>query len=210
MTTPQYVVSALRRTVSYVVSGFPSTWLAAGSRTVIAVLTVCLFFAAPAAATVLVPADLTELSRDAGAIVRGRVVAVESRWTEDHRAIETLVTIEAEAALKGSLGATIQFLVPGGTLGRYRSLFVGAPEFVTGERLIVFLGWRAPSYPHLLGLSQGVYRIVPSAVGSVVTPPPLVGPATGQAPIVRGDPSRRPQPLADFEQRVRTLAGARP
>ena len=193
MTTPQYVVSALRRTV-------------------IPVVAACLFQVATPDATVLVPADLTELSRDAGAIVRGRVVAVESRWTDDHRAIETLVTIEAEAALKGSLGSTIQFLVPGGTLGRYRSLFIGAPEFVTGERLVVFLGWRGPSYPYVLGLSQGIYRIVPSANGSesLVTPPPLVSPATGRVPIVRGDPSRRPQPLGEFEQRVRSLTGARP
>ena len=170
----------------------------------------CVFQLVPAGATVLVPSDLGELSRDAGAIVCGRVVAVESRWTGDRRAIETLVTVEAEASLKGSLGATIHFLVPGGVLGRYRSLFVGAPEFSSGERIVVFLGWRAPSYPYVLGLSQGLFRIVPAADGSgwLVTPPPMLAPSTGRVPIVRGDPSRRPQPLAEFEQRVRAFAGA--
>src|SRR5262249_7459645 len=75
-----------------------------------------------ARAAVVVPADLGELSRDARAIVRGGVAAVEGRWTDDRRTIETLVTLEVESTLKGSSGATIQFRVPGGDLGRYRSV----------------------------------------------------------------------------------------
>ena len=138
-------------------------------------------------ATVLVPTDVAELSREAGAIVRGQVVATQSRWTADRRSIETLVTVEAEASLKGSLGSTVQFLVPGGTLGRYQNLVVGAPEFATGQRVVVFLGWTGPSYPYVLGLSQGVFRITPNA--------------SGTAWMVRQTL------LAEFEQRVRLLAG---
>jgi hypothetical protein len=162
-----------------------------------------------AGATVLVPADLGELARDAGAIVRGRVAATEARWTGDRRAIETVVTIEVEESLKGSLGRTVQFVVPGGTLGRYRSLFVGAPQFAAEERVVVFLGWRGPSYPFLLGLGQGVFRVAANATRTeaMVTPPPLIAPAAGSARIVRGDLSRVPMPLAAFEQRVRALAG---
>src|SRR5262245_60719845 len=47
-----------------------------------------------AGATVIVPADLGELSHDARAIARGRVVAVDGRWTDDRRTIETIVTLE--------------------------------------------------------------------------------------------------------------------
>ena len=194
----------------FVVSGLSRTVTPLRIRTLL-LIAACLLPVARAGATVLVPTDLGELSREAGAIVRGRVVAVESRWTGDRRAIETLVTVEAEASLKGSLGATIHFLVPGGVLGRYRSLFIGAPEFSSGERIVVFLGWRAPNYPYVLGLSQGIFRVVPAVDGSgwLVTPPPILALATGRAPIIRGDPSRRPQPLAEFEQRVRALAGGR-
>ena len=46
--------------------------------------------ATSARATVLVPATMGELARDAGAIVRGRVIAAEARFTPDRRAIETL------------------------------------------------------------------------------------------------------------------------
>lgn len=162
-------------------------------------------------ATVLVPATLGDLARDARVIASGRVVDVQPRWTPGRRTIETLVTLEVGEYLKGALGATVQFLVPGGEMGRYRSLFVGAPAFARGQRVVVFLGARAPGIPYILGLSEGVYRLIPAANGSgwLVTPPPVL-PSAGPVavPVVRGDAARRPMPLADFEQRVRALAGA--
>jgi hypothetical protein len=157
-------------------------------------------------ATVLVPASLDDLAREAGAIVRGRVVAVDARITEDRRAIDTIVTLSAEASLKGSLGPNVQFVVPGGTVGRYRRVFVGAPEFAVGQRAIVFLGWSGPSFPYLIGFGQCVFRITDDDRGaSLVTPPMLVPPASGAAAAVRGDVGRRPVPLADFELRVRAM-----
>jgi hypothetical protein len=158
-------------------------------------------------ATVVVPADLGELSRDARAIARGRVAAVEGRWTDDRRTIETIVTLEVESYLKGALGSTLQFRVPGGDLGRYRRIVVGAPEFAVDQRVIVFLGASGPMIPYVLGLNQGVYRIVRADDRSawLVTPPALLPSAAGR--VVRGDPSRRPLELADFEQQVRALAG---
>ena len=163
--------------------------------------------AVPARATVLIGADLGELTHDARAIARGRVVAVDAQWTPDRRTIETLVTLDVESYLKGALGGTVQFRVPGGTLGRFRSIVVGAPELAVDDRVVVFLGARGPSVPYVLGFNQGVFRVVRSGDGSawLVTPPVLLPSAAGTVTIVRGDPSRRPLPLADFEQRVRAL-----
>jgi len=158
-------------------------------------------------ATVLVPVSLDELASEAGAIVRGRVVAAEARFTADRRAIETLVTLETEETLKGSLGPSVQFLVPGGTLGRYRSIFVGAPAFAAGQRVVVFLGWNGPSYPYLLGLGQGVFRLQADGVNAWLITPPIAS-LTATAPVVRGDPARRLMPLAEFEQQVRALVAA--
>jgi hypothetical protein len=163
----------------------------------------------PAQATVLIPADLGELSRDALAIVRGRVAALDAQWTDDRGSIETIVTLEVENYLKGALGATLRFRVPGGELGRFRSIVVGAPEFAIDQHVVVFLGARGPSVPYVLGFSQGVFRLVRAAddSGWMVTPPTIF-PATagGAVAIIRGDPSRRAMRLNDFEQRVRTLA----
>ena len=166
--------------------------------------------AARLSATVLLPADLGDLSRDARAIALGRVVAVDGRWADDRRSIETLVTLDVDAYLKGSLGSTLQFRVPGGELGRYRSILVGAPEFVINQRLVVFLGARGPGVPYVLGLSQGVFRLVAASDGSgwLVTPPPVMPAVASTARVVRGDVTRRPMPLADFEQQVRALVGA--
>ena len=159
-------------------------------------------------ATVVIPATLTELVRDASSVALGTVVATEARWTESRRGVETIVTLSAQRYLKGGLGETVRFRVPGGRLGRYRSIILGAPAFRVGQRVIVFLGGRSPAVPHVLGLSQGVFRLVPTDAGWVVTP---AGPYTASASatkIVRGDPRRRPLPLAEFEREVRMLVGA--
>jgi hypothetical protein len=160
-------------------------------------------------ATIVIPADVGELARDAVAVARGRVAAVDGRWTDDHRAIETIVTLEVERYLKGAFGATLQFRVPGGELGRLRSIVVGAPEFAVGDRVVIFLGARGPSVPYVLGLSQGVFRLVrgPDDSGWMVTPPPIFPSTQGTTRIVRGDGNRRPLALADFEERIRALAG---
>lgn len=163
-------------------------------------------FSAAARATVVLPADLSELSHDAVAIARGRIVAVEPQWKDGRRGIETLVTLETETYLKGSLGSVVQFRVPGGSLGRFRSIVVGAPQFTIGQRVILFLGSRGPTVPYVLGLSQGVFRLAQSGQGDwMVTPPPIVPAING--PIVRGNRSLRPSPLSDFERQVRALAG---
>lgn len=162
--------------------------------------------AAPVRATVIVPADLAELAHDAQVIARGRVVDVNPQWTDDRRTIETIVTLEAESYLKGGLGETLQFRVPGGTLGRLRNIVMGAPQFAVGQRVVVFLGANGPRVPHLLGLNQGVYRLGFTASGqAVVSPPPVMPGVTG--PIVRGT-NRQPAPLGTFERNVRALAGS--
>jgi hypothetical protein len=172
----------------------------------IAVLSVFLCLGTIAHATVVVPADLQELSRRATTIVRGSVVSVESRWLEDRGSIETLVTLQAEAYLKGPLGQTVQFRVPGGQVGRYRRLVIGAPSFAAGQRVVVFLGTSGPSIPHVIGLNQGVFRIDRGQVT-----PPAALPGVRVASNIRSGVTAKGQsmPLRDFETRVRALSGAR-
>ncbi|HMD37367.1 MAG TPA: hypothetical protein VKH42_20470 [Vicinamibacterales bacterium] len=172
-----------------------------------AFVVVAFMAAAAPRATTLVPADLGELSRDALAIVRGRVAAVDGQWTDDRRGIETIVTLDVDEYLKGDLGATVRFRLPGGLLGRFRSIVVGAPRFAVDDRVVVFLGAKGPMIPFLVGFSQGVYRVVrdPAARDAWRVTPPIVA-ADAPAAVVRGDPSRVPLPLDVFEARVRALA----
>lgn len=160
-------------------------------------------------ATVVLPADLVDLALGARAIAHARVVDVEPRWTDDRRRIETLVRVEVAEYFKGNLGQEVTFKVPGGQIGPYRSVFVGAPTFAEGDEVLLFLGARGPSIPYVLGLSQGVFRVVVSATGEkVVLPPALLRTADVQT-IRRGDPGRRPVRVADFGSTVRALLAER-
>jgi hypothetical protein len=163
-------------------------------------------------ATVYVAADLAELTTDARAVAHGRVVALEARWLEERRSIETLVTLEVEAYAKGDLGRTVTLRVPGGQMGPYRSIMLGAPRFVEGEEVVVFLAASGPAIPHLVGMAQGVFRVrIDAATGSrMVTPEIVRMPGTASLEpvrVVRGDATRRPAPLGSFLDEVRALAG---
>jgi len=176
-------------------------------RTFVAVIVAVLVSGAAARATVLVASDVASLARDALTIARGRVVSIQARPTDDRRGIETIVTLDVETYLKGALGSTVQFRVPGGEFGRYRSVFVGAPQFAVDERVIVFIGAHGPAVPHILGLSEGVYRLAwSSAANSWVVASPVALPVATVTPIVRGDPASRPMALGDFERRIREFA----
>jgi hypothetical protein len=182
------------------------------------VLAAALLAASAAAvhATVYVAADLAELTSDARAVAHGRVVALAPQWVEERRAIETLVTLEVEAYAKGDLGRTVTVRVPGGQMGPYRSIMLGAPTFAEGDEVVLFLGASGPAIPHLVGLAQGVYRVRTDAAtgGRVVTPEIVRLPGASAAQpvrVVRGDRARRPAPLAAFLDEVRAIAagGAR-
>ncbi len=173
-------------------------------------LLVLLILPVVAEATVVVPADLGELAREARAIAVGRVAAVDGHWTDDRRTIETIVTLDVDVYLKGSLGTTLQFRIPGGVLGRYRTIVVGAPSLAADERVIVFLGANGPMIPYILGFNQGIYHVMRGNDGAWMVSPPAMLPAAVTTRVVRGDPSRKTLPLADFESRVRGLAGSAP
>ena len=156
-------------------------------------------------ATVLVPAEFREIVNGSEVIVHGRVVDVRSDWTTDRFRIETVVTLEAAAYFKGGPGERVTFRVPGGTIGRYRSLMVGAPEFRAGEEVVMFLKANGPAVGYVFGLNQGVFRVRRDARTGrrLVVPPALMASSTAPAAVKRGDPDRRPVPLDAFHAQVR-------
>ena len=162
----------------------------------------------PAGATVVLPADFATVVNGADVIVSGRVVDVRSRLT-DTRAIESFVTVVVSETVKGAPSQTVTFRVPNGTVGRYRRITVGAPEFVEGDRVVLFLRARAPKVPTLFGLSQGVYRVASTESGDMVLPAPVMARGVAAERVVRGDPARKALPLDDFLRQVRTAMEAR-
>lgn len=156
-------------------------------------------------ATTLVPADFAQMAHESELIVRGTVVNVQSQMAGPRQTIESVITLSVAETLKGTAGAQTVFRVPGGRVGRYRRVMVGAPEFQAGDEVILFLKGRAPAIATPYGLSQGVYRVARRAGGAVVTP--AVAAAAGR--VVRGDPSRRPLDPQAFARQVEVaLSGA--
>lgn len=159
-------------------------------------------------ATVLVPIEFRELVSIAPVIVHGRVVDVRAAFVDGRRSVETFVTVEAGEYLKGQLGPNFTIRIPGGQIGRYRTVFVGAPEFQAGDELVLFLQTPRASLPHIVGLSQGAFRVVPDPrTGQrMVTTPIVMGKGIEESErVIRGDPARRPVSIGAFRDVVRQV-----
>jgi hypothetical protein len=156
---------------------------------------------------VVVPAAFGEMVAASQTVVHAQVIDLRAFETNGRQRIETVVTVRVVDSLKGNPGETVSFRVPGGEVGRYRRVIVGAPRFARGDEVVLFLKGSAPELPVPFGLGQGVYRIVRAANGGA-TVMPLVTSESGR--LERGDPARRPLSLSAFAAQVRALAGPRP
>jgi hypothetical protein len=176
-------------------------------RSVTTALLLAMFALCSAEATTLAPRDFTQTVRASQAIAYGRIVAVQTRASDDRLRVETLVTLNVVTYFKGDLGREVTFLVPGGTIGRYRTVIVGAPRFAEGDEVVLVLGARGPSMPFVLGLNRGVFRVVRPAPSAepIVVPGPLLARSDEWQSVVRGDAQRAPMPLAAFGALVRSV-----
>src|SRR5918996_720267 len=100
-------------------------------------------------ATVLLPAEFREIVSGSQIIVHGRVIDVRAEWIDGRRRIESVITLDASAFYRGTPASTVTFRVPGGQIGRYKSVTVGAPEFRAGDEAVLFLKSLGPSVPHV-------------------------------------------------------------
>ena len=149
-------------------------------------------------ATTLVPADFAQMARESELIVRGTVVQVDGQRIGGRQTIESLITLRVSDTIKGTAVEETVFRVPGGKVGPYRRVTVGAPQFSPGDEVILFLKGRAPAIAMPYGLSQGVYRVSRTAGTPVVTPAVV----TGLGRVTRGDPARRPIDPQAFTRQV--------
>jgi hypothetical protein len=159
-------------------------------------------------ATVVVPMDLRELVSQASVIVYGRVTDVRGRVAGQRT--ESIVTLGAPFFLKGSGGREVQFRLPGGRIGRYRTVVPGTPELQSGDEVVVFLADEAPvGVP--LGFSQGVLKVSRASAGAVpmVLGPPVSRDARAER-VVRGSEAARFVALSSFVEHVRALMATPP
>ncbi|MFI5177231.1 MAG: hypothetical protein ACHQO8_01620 [Vicinamibacterales bacterium] len=155
-------------------------------------------------ATEIVPMDFREVVADATLIVRGHVT--DTRGVADPAGVSTVATVAVDRVLKGQAEDFISVRVPGGTIGRYRYVFVGAPTLAVSEQAVFLLKRGPDNALRPVGLTQGIYEIRALPGGQPVVAPPLVAPQTAAAgQVVRGDARRKLMAVAEFESLVRLV-----
>lgn len=109
---------------------------------------------------------IEQMAQQATAVVRGRVG--EARAARFGALVYTLHRFDAEERFKGAPIAGLEVAVLGGTYEGVNYSFAGTPDLKAGDEYVLFL-WTGPSgRTQIVGLSQGVFRVVRSSDGAVV------------------------------------------
>jgi hypothetical protein len=161
---------------------------------------------AAASATVVVPTAFRDVVKDAALIARGHVTDVRS-VVVPNAGIDSVATIAVDSLLKGPAAQFVSIRVPGGQVGRYRFVAVGAPHLVIGEQAVFFLKRDPDNAWRPIGLTLGIYRVQadPQSGRPVVDPPLVPGVTASIGQVVRGDRRRAPMPIPEFESLVRLV-----
>ena len=164
--------------------------------------------AAPAArASIAVGLSIDELAARSDLVAVGRVESVAAHWASDQRHIYTRVHVALTERWKGSAGAAIDLVVPGGEVDGLGQAVAGEPRFESGERLVLFVRRRGEIY-QLVGLAQGKFRVegAPGAEEALqdLSGLALAHRAPGGALSIgeHGEGAVPPLPLASLRRRV--------
>jgi hypothetical protein len=155
------------------------------------------------AATVVEPATLRELTRDAALIVRGQVTDVRATAARAG-GIESIATVAVARTIKGAAGPFVSVRVPGGLIGRHRQVVIGAPTLRTEQVAVFFLVRDVDNVWRPVGLSAGVVPLRREITTGRLVVRPVVAPGrtAGVGPINRGDVRRRALTIDEFEALV--------
>ena len=171
-----------------------------GSRLLIglAVLGLTVGLVLPAAATVVLQLEIEDMIPMAPVVVIGEVNKVEASYNAEKTKIHTRAWITPTEILKGpaELGTVVVKTI-GGQVGDTVARLPGAPSFVEGERVMVFLEPRKDKDGYLtVGLYQGKFKV-------------FRDPATGKDMLLRDTPERGVSVVAKganhFDAKVRSL-----
>ena len=103
----------------------------------------------------MLASDVDDQTSRAGLVVVGTVTGLKSRTAQG--GIVTDVTISVEHALKGRAGKALTFTIQGGQVGSKRLIVAGVPNFLTSERVLLFL--RGENDLHLVQLWESKYSL---------------------------------------------------
>ena len=154
-------------------------------------------------ASVTEPLTLRQLASGATLIARGSVTDVRA-FQVPGRGIESIATVAVERVIKGEFESHVAVRVPGGLVGRYRQVKVGAPTLRINQQAVFFLKRSPDNAWRPIGMSAGVVRVrTEPATGRRLVSPVIVQDFTTPAgTVVRGDDRRRSLSVDEFEALV--------
>jgi hypothetical protein len=164
-----------------------------------ATLAAALVLAAPALASLAVPVSVEDLARSSDAVVRGRVVKLTARRSNDGSRIFTYAEVEPTAVWRGSAPARVTVVVPGGVVGDIGERVDGAPTFSEGEEVVLFVGKLGGHEFQVHGMAQGKFAV---AKGQARPSLSRLGFVDGRA-LRKGERRAEPMAVDELERRVR-------
>ncbi len=118
-------------------------------------------FAKPSTATTAVLLTDEQLATSSRVILIGEVLSLKSQWDADHQNIYTYVKVHVSRTLKGELKSEeIVFKQLGGSVGDDITVIFGAPAYVVGQRVLLFLDTAKDGTLRVAHLFQGKYDVV--------------------------------------------------
>lgn len=110
---------------------------------------------------------LDDMIAKATSIVRGRITG--SFTAVQDNVVYTHYRIQVDERWKGPAQSNVEFVVHGGTAGKLRQVYSGAPNLLEGKEYLVFL-WAAPKSGanYVIGFTQGLFELPKDAAGDAV------------------------------------------
>ncbi len=118
-------------------------------------------------ATSVKPMSMREIADLSAQVCWATVTSTTPRWSNDHRAIETVVQLTDVEFLKGNGPQQFEWIIPGGTMDGMTMQLAGAPSFVAGERWMLCLLPQWKTHP-CTGIWQGAFRVEQGEHGPIV------------------------------------------
>src|SRR6185295_19012296 len=114
----------------------------------------------PTKATSVVMLSDRELILNSRVILTGTVKTIFSAWNDEHDSIYTYVEVRPDRVLKGNLNTTrIVIEQLGGTSGTSGTRVIGQPQFVRGQRVLLYLSTAPDGTLHTAHLFMGAFSI---------------------------------------------------
>ncbi len=163
--------------------------------------------ALPAGASTFIHMSPAELVAQADALIQGRVVDINSFWSESGRLIVTEARVAVDETIFGEASSTVTVRTFGGKVGDIQVEAHGFPSFEKGEHVLLYVQTEPEDGSlRVLGYQQGQFRVVTRRDGVTLAVPMVEDGARFLSRDGRPGPEARSVEIEHFKNSVRSLA----